>query len=370
MQMRHQFERELSFIHEVLAGFCLDQSGYSPACIPDNLDWRYIMERGSEHHVLPILNSILRPIHTDLPADVADRLESAYRATLGRNLACISWTDDFVGRCRAAGIPVILLKGSSYCRHLYRDAGLRFFSDIDLLVPADKVRDAATILESTGMRIEPGNRLDELLRIYNHATYEAAESSVGSMALKVELHWAFHESSTPARFDMDRIWRDALPEGSHLRLSLEDELIFGSHHLCEHLFFNASPALLWICDLALRLESGVRVDWATFIDKNEAYGTSEASAVAQTVLERVLSVRRADDIAAWTEERVPDGIRGLLDRLTAGDVVEERLVRRRAERLAAQLALNPKAGSKLSFLCSRCRENLGILLGRRQGIGT
>ena len=362
--MRDQFRRESDFIGELCTGFCSDQSGYSPARIPDDLDWQYIVDRGEEHHILPILESVLRSRSADLPIHVRETLEGSYRETLGRNLACIAWTDRFLSECDTAGIPVILLKGSAHCRGLYHDAGLRPFTDIDLLVPVGLVKKAAEVLEGLDMRIEPGHDLNELLRIYNHATYVMADGAdAQGVPLKVELHWGFHQASTPARFDMEAVWKDAAPIGNHHRLSLEDELIFGSHHLCEHLFFNASPALLWMCDLALRLRrSGESIDRAAFEGKNEAYGTSATSATALRILERIVGTALGDTAAAWAAAHVPGGICGLLGRLTAADIVEERIVRRKAERLPAQLAFNPGLVTKWSYAMSHIRSGLARCL--------
>ncbi len=355
--MRDQFRRESDFIGELCTGFCLDQSGYTPARIPEDLDWHYIVNRGEEHHILPILESVLSSRSADLPIHVSETLECAYRETLGRNLACIAWTDRFLSECGVCGIPVILLKGSSHCRDLYHDVGLRPFTDIDLLVAVGRVKKAAEVLEGLGMRIEPGHNLDELLRIYNHATYVIADGAdTQGVALKVELHWGFHQASTPARFDMEAVWKDAVPSGNHLRLSLEDELIFGSHHLCEHLFFNASPALLWICDLALRLKTSERdVNWDMFVCRNEVQRTWPTATVALGVLRRLFEIPVPKSVSDSAIRSVPGAVVRLAEQLTMGDVVEEGMASRLYPRLFAQMALNTSMRSKISFLSSNFR---------------
>ncbi|MBP6965765.1 MAG: nucleotidyltransferase family protein, partial [Armatimonadetes bacterium] len=287
---RSGFDSELIFLRETLSGFAARGSACSPPRVPEGVDWEYVLARSAEHRIRPILRSVLRAGETSVPEDVRRELESAYFDTLGTNLAALSWTEALLQNFENLGIPAVPIKGISHCRTLYEDPGLRPFCDIDLLVPRDSAPGAARALEQSGMRIEPGNSLDELLRIYNHATYVKADGGGDGIPLNVELHWGFHESSTPAHFHMESVWRDAVPSGNHRSLCLEDELIFGAHHLCEHLFFNASPALIWILDLALRLRiSADSIDWEAFTTKNEAYGTSASSAVALMILEHLFS---------------------------------------------------------------------------------
>ena len=119
----------------------------------------------------------------------------------------------------------------------------------------------------------------------------------------------------------------------------------------------ASPALIWILDLALRLRiSADNIDWEAFSAKNEAYGTSAASAVALVILKRLFSGPMPDDLGAWAEESVPTGMVRLSKRLTMADIVEERLVQHRARRLAAQFSMNPGLSAKWTFAAGSLRR--------------
>ncbi|MEM8748257.1 MAG: nucleotidyltransferase family protein [Actinomycetota bacterium] len=100
-----------------------------------------------EHRLTGVLLAAVRAgdIHVDAPAAVFDAHESA----MAQALLLEDTMLDAVEALADAGIRAQLLKGAAIA-HLLPDPGLRVFGDTDLLVPSDRLGDAAAALEPLG----------------------------------------------------------------------------------------------------------------------------------------------------------------------------------------------------------------------------
>ncbi|HSQ00846.1 MAG TPA: nucleotidyltransferase family protein [Candidatus Dormibacteraeota bacterium] len=168
--------------------------------------------------------------HSPLRTSAAgERLRAAYQnhglqtALHAANLTRV------VGRLRAAGVDPVLVKGPSIAR-LYPERGLRPFGDLDLSVRPDQHQAAAAVLAEWVGQFSP-----------------------------VDLHSGFKDLN--ARGWDDVYARSQLtPFGAiEVRiLAAEDHLRF----LCLHLLRHGAPSPLWLCDVAVALESRPQAfDW-------------------------------------------------------------------------------------------------------------
>jgi len=167
-------------------------------------------------------------------------------------------------RCRAvapalvelahAGVPALLLKGAAFLASGSFAWGTREMGDVDILVPADRARDAARILERIGWAGMLGVTPDFLARrivlrrnSWNLERHDPHE--------RLDLHWHAFEGLRGRALDAS-LWRAARPvrfgEVDLVRLDDRDQLL----HLVEHAS-HGEPAngLVWIADAALLVES-------------------------------------------------------------------------------------------------------------------
>jgi hypothetical protein len=150
------------------------------------------------------------------------RLRSAYQqhglqtALHAGNLATI------VTRLRAGGVEPVLVKGPAIAR-LYPERGLRPFGDLDLCVRPDQYRAAAAILTGWVGQFTP-----------------------------VDLHSGFKELHA-------RGWDEVYARSQLVTFGAIDvRLLAAEDHfrfLCLHLLRHGVPTPLWLCDVALALES-------------------------------------------------------------------------------------------------------------------
>ncbi len=141
-----------------------------------------------------------------------------------RNLARI------VTRLRAGGVEPVLVKGPAIAR-LYPERGLRPFEDLDFCVRPDQHRTASAIVDAW-----------------------VGESS------PIDLHRGFTELHAQSWDEVYARSQLAPFGGIDVRvLAADDHLRF----LCLHLLRHGAPTPLWLCDVAVALESRPQTfDWA------------------------------------------------------------------------------------------------------------
>jgi hypothetical protein len=134
-----------------------------------------------------------------------------------------------VTRLRAGGVEPVLVKGPVIAR-LYPERGLRPFSDLDFCVPPDQLDTASALLTDWVREFTP-----------------------------VDLHAGVAELG-------ERSWDDVFARSQLITLSgLDVRVLAPEDHLrflCLHQLRHGMPSPLWLCDVALGLESRpASFDW-------------------------------------------------------------------------------------------------------------
>ena len=113
------------------------------------------------------------------------------------------------------GIPVVPLKGPVLAEVLYDDVGARPSSDIDLLLPADKLSEAADVLVQLGWQPEPDLRPGSPLPLLHYVLTHPHLPPI-------ELHWRVHWYEDA--FSQDALARAEMTDEGWSRLEGRDEL--------------------------------------------------------------------------------------------------------------------------------------------------
>jgi hypothetical protein len=177
-----------------------------------------------------------------LPAALAEACRRDRLITTARAMAFSEVAQECLAALAAAGIPGMVLKGIDYDARLYRGAGCRPTSDVDLLVPNPARRDAFRVLDRLGFEpraAAPG---------FDDADYhEVAWTRAGT---EVDLHLGLAPFAR-CRIDYDAVWRQAEPvrigRVEARRLSPAHAAIFHALHMAIDHF--AVPAI-YLVDLA------------------------------------------------------------------------------------------------------------------------
>lgn len=105
----------------------------------------------SQHFVTPALYWLLHqtPLWEDLPDDVRNYLQAIYSLNRDRNNALRHQLLEMIDTLSPLGVEPVLLKGAiSLADALYPDIGIRVMSDVDLMVPPDRLRDCVSALHA------------------------------------------------------------------------------------------------------------------------------------------------------------------------------------------------------------------------------
>jgi hypothetical protein len=173
------------------------------------------------------------------PTRAARVLRQAYRVHTLESAGHEQHLQEALPLLRAAGVEPILIKGWSVAR-LYPETGLRPYGDLDLCVAPNQAPAAMAAL----------TRLDR-------------------PDWEVELHQGVPDLR-------DRTWRQALARSRLVRLVDVDVRILGHEDAlrlhCMHLLRHGGCAPLWLCDIAVLLESlPPGFDWDYCLDGRAAW---------------------------------------------------------------------------------------------------
>ena len=246
-----------------------------------SLDWDWILRRAEAERLAPLLYAVVRSL--PLPGAVLDRLRAAWVNGRRQHLLGVEQLCRVLAAFDDEGVPVLTLKGPALGEALYRDPGLRPFTDLDLLIrPADVAR-ALSLLSALGYRhLDVGHSLP-----YELAWRHAASFLGGDHPdrLPIDLHWGLldYPGIAPApEIDLQEIWERAVKveawDQPAWGLCPEDLLIYLALHWGVH---HAFSGLVWRLDLALLLRRyGGTLDWDAVTERARRWRVRGALYVA------------------------------------------------------------------------------------------
>jgi hypothetical protein len=202
--------------------------------------------------LLPLVWSNLRRHGVDV-----EHLAERYRSTRKANERLLDQLGELLPFLHRGGIPTLLLKGPALVVSAYADVGVRPMSDIDVLVPIERVADATRMLQERGWIPQSpltavGVRLTHSL-LFRHPR-----------RVPIDLHWhVFEECCRPA--DDDELWAASVPVtigSAPTRVpSHEDQLL----HVCAHgEKWVHVPGIRWIADAVTIIRHGA-VHWERLV---------------------------------------------------------------------------------------------------------
>lgn len=230
----------------------------------DETDWGLLVDLASELGVASLLYHRLNQhgILDRVPESQRKNLFACYGMQTRRNMVISHQCNKICGLLQQAEIPVLLLKGIHLAHTIYEKPGLRQMGDLDILVPQNRVADAAAIVLSLGYEPDGGRMVDTdtaMSVMEHHLTRLKKEGSID-----IEIHWTIGRRAYNSKFDIDEFWNRAVKLDIFTPpvqvLSVEDTILY----LCEHASFSHrfEFGLKPFCDLAqIIYHYGDGVDW-------------------------------------------------------------------------------------------------------------
>jgi hypothetical protein len=308
--------REEALLASTTRAFLDDEPvGEALALAAPPLDWDWIVRRAEVERLAALLYTVVHAL--PLPGAVLDRLRAAWVSGQRQHLLGIEQLSEVLSAFEREGLPALTLKGPALGEALYRDPGLRPFTDLDLFVHAADVPRAVSLLSALGYRhLDAGHSLGYELAWRHSACFVGAEGQADR--LPVDLHWGLLDYPGIARgpsMDPEEVWERAVKVGQRDQpargLCPEDLLIYLALHWAVH---HAFSGFIWRLDLALLLRrSGDDLDWEAAAERARRWRVAGMLYFALREVEEQFAVGSP---AAFLARLRPRGLRpALLDRL-------------------------------------------------------
>jgi hypothetical protein len=247
------------------------------SCARRNAVLAYLAERAASADIIDSLPEIPRA------GLVSARMAAARLAQLAR------WELDRVRRAlQPWGIPMIVLKGVAYLVRGMPHASTRLLSDIDIMVPRDRIGDAEQALLEAGWK---GTTLDAYdQRYYRRWSHELPPLLYPGRLLEVDVHHTICPPLSRLRPDPEQFWANSEPSAdAGIRLLSPIDSVL---HAVVHLFFDSDfngrfRDLLDLHELLVAFGSEQRF-WSGLLVRARQQGVGRPLYYAFTTLSQVL----------------------------------------------------------------------------------
>jgi putative nucleotidyltransferase-like protein len=261
------------------------------------LDWTYIENKARSHRVYPLLYQTLKHFGRLVPTEVLARLRLDTYQNAARNLLAKRELSQVLRRFQEHDITVMPIKGHVWAESLYGHIALRVFTDLDILVPADRVLKAKCTLLSLGYR--PGlslNPAEEGLYIRTDHEYHFNRISEEQVLFRVEIHWnALPGYCVP--LDPWLLWRNAsqveIESVRYAQMSPESQFLA----MCLHAWKHSWTSLQWVCDLNEFVSSNSgRMNWSEIYAWTQALGIDKIVSTSLSVLQFLFGMEASPEL--------------------------------------------------------------------------
>ena len=256
-----------AILHLIAVARCRDIAGGAAlAAALGTADWDALLRAAEAHGMLGILQRRTADrCPQAVPECAAETLAAAYRAGATRGLRQEARLREVLGRLVESSIPCVPFKGPTLAQLVYGDVGLRYASDLDVLVGAADVARAAELLVHAGWRLASQGQTDQ------HDLLEPAECELllqhSATGLFLELHWRtgprFAHASFPAEPLIARARPCDLLGGEATCLDDSDHFLV----LCLHGATHRWDRLELVCTIAEFIARDLVSDWPELLQR-------------------------------------------------------------------------------------------------------
>jgi hypothetical protein len=185
------------------------------------------------------------------------QLQAVAAKTAGNHRRRLQEAQIALGAFADAGIPALVVKGPALVERYYGDPTVRFYSDVDIVVPPECLREAIAALEAKGFGLLDANW--PLIITDLRGQVHLHKDGVGT----IDLHWHLVNDARKRqtlRMRSDEMWAETqettLGEVSCRALTPADEIAY----VCLHAALHGCHRFLWLLDVK-HLAAQENLDW-------------------------------------------------------------------------------------------------------------
>ncbi len=242
-----------------LARYCGQRS---PELSREDTDWPALIEASRDHLVAPALAWCLWS-NENVPADADGYLKAAFVHNTNRNTLLLGQVASLARALNGIGVTPVLLKGAAaLTEQLYPHVGIRFLSDLDVLVPRERSNDALQCARAVGFTDPKPSAWTE------GASHHLPSHVHNETGTSLELHVQAVVPSAAKLLPTERLLANAAPSSFRdtrvLIPSATDQVAHNLVHsqIVDRLHLRRTVSLRWLLEFALlcrRYET--EIDW-------------------------------------------------------------------------------------------------------------
>lgn len=290
----------------VFAKLCGLLSGSIPVAQVSLADWNLIIQQARSAQVLGTLcarleragqlDSVPQPVrwHLDAATVVANK---NYRDTLVE-------VQQFLPVFSGLGIPLVLLKGAAYLVSTAEFASGRVFSDIDILIPQERLKDLEDALRWYGWTNTYHSEYDQ--KYYRQWMHELPPLMHRKRGTVLDIHHTILPLTARLHPPADKLFENVVPVPARngvWTLSAPDMILHSATHLfMDSEFDHAFRDLLDIDGLIRLYDDGTQSCWQGLLDRGQEMDLLPPLFYALRYARRVLKTPVPDPVLERCEE--------------------------------------------------------------------
>ncbi len=247
---------------------------------------------------------------TESECPILPDLKKVYDKYMFHNLKILHQYEKLRQQLSEAGIPFIPLKGIALINDYYKNPGLRYTSDIDLLFRREDSERYLGLFGLKAERFQPSRFFSKYISNRSDAKLVTEFSVEG---VRVDLHEQLQAPGHPFRIESIGLWEDAYRSnggGVVYRMSAEHLLVYLATHLYRHLARHLKEKVpfrfVWFYDIAMVLQKEKdRLDEAKLLDLARSANCHE---VVCCMLTAAADVFRIEGLTKLREEALGYGV--------------------------------------------------------------
>jgi len=170
-------------------------------------DWNSISQLSQRHGLTPYFFYRVKSLGISLPEDINKKWLGSFLYQIAEERKARQQIKELKKVLDPAGIPMILLKGTSAMMRLYPNQGLRTFCDLDILIPADKVVDFREVISKAGYKPSVVLNSPEEEEVWKFESHLAALQKGDGIPIETHLSILAREDGHENAWN--KLWKDS-----------------------------------------------------------------------------------------------------------------------------------------------------------------
>jgi hypothetical protein len=271
-------------------------------------DWKRFIALAEHHRIVPLVYRCLAHYSNRLPVRDFTLLRSIYEENALRALWFTGELVRILKHLESKGIRAMPYKGPALAQALYRDVTARQFSDLDILVCPEDLRNAKAALAKLGYKPTIELRASLERAYISTGCGYSFDGRLGPQFL--DLQWRIVPRFYAIEFDLaaffERTEQVVLGGHSFSTLSVDDLLVVLCVHAAKHLWVQLS----WLCDIA-EVAGSPRIDWDAVWQRSRQLGLQRIFAINVLLIQDLLGLPLPSPIESWLKkDRSSEILRG------------------------------------------------------------